>query len=60
MFLPISLTGMATKTKARAAIVFSEGTVHTIGLDGNSAVRDAQLQAVKFNALAGTSGSARA
>ncbi len=53
MFLPIGLTGLATKTVAHAAVVFPDGTVHTAALDGNSAVRDAQLQVVQFNALAG-------
>ena len=55
MFLPISLAGLATKTKADAAVVFPDGTVHTAPLDGNAAVREAQKQAVQFNALAGAS-----
>lgn len=53
MFLPIAMAGLATKTKADAAIVFPDGTVHTVPLDGNAAVREAQLQIVQFNALAG-------
>jgi hypothetical protein len=55
MFLPIGLTGLATKTKADAAIVFPDGTVHSVTLDGNLAVREAQKQVVQFNALAGVS-----
>jgi len=51
MFLPISLAGLATKTQADAAIVFPDGTVHLTSLDGNNAVREAQRQAVQFNAL---------
>ena len=53
MFLPIGLAGLATKTKADAAVVFPDGTVHTVALDGNNAVREAQKQVVQFNALAG-------
>jgi hypothetical protein len=56
VFLPIGLAGMATKAKAHAVIVFAAGTVHTTKLNGNSAVRDAQLEAVRFNAAAGPSG----
>lgn len=53
MFLPIALAGLATKTQADAAVVFPDGTVHTIALDGNTAVRAAQKDVVQFNALAG-------
>jgi hypothetical protein len=53
MFLPISLAGLATKTKADAAVVFPDGTAHITSLDGNYAVREAQKQVVRFNALAG-------
>lgn len=55
MFMPIGLTGLATKTKADAAVIFADGTVHTAALDGNNAVREAQKQVVQFNALAGAS-----
>jgi Short C-terminal domain len=55
MFLPIGLAGLATKTKADAVVVFADGTVHTVTLDGNNVVREAQKQAVQFNALAGAS-----
>jgi hypothetical protein len=58
MFLPIGLTGLATKTKADAVVVLADGTVHTMALDGNNAVREAQKQAVQFNALAGASAPA--
>jgi hypothetical protein len=57
MFLPIGLAGLATKTKADAVVVFADGTVHTVALDGNNVVREAQKQAVQFNALAGASAS---
>lgn len=53
MFMPIGLAGLATKTRADAAVVFPDGTVHTVALDGNNAVREAQKQVVQFNALAG-------
>jgi hypothetical protein len=53
MFLPISLAGLATKTKADAAVVFPDGTVHMSDLDGNFAVREAQKEVVRFNAMAG-------
>lgn len=52
MFLPVALTGLATKAKADAAVVFPDGTVHTAPLDGNYALREAQKQVVQFNALA--------
>jgi hypothetical protein len=54
MFMPVGLVGLASKTKADAAVVFSDGTVHTVALDGNNAVREAQKEVVQFNALAGT------
>ena len=53
MFLPIGLTGLATKTKADAAVVFPDGTAHISPLDGNYAGREAQKQVLQFNALAG-------
>jgi hypothetical protein len=52
MFLPIGLAGLAAKTMAHAAVIFADGTVHAEALDGNAAVRQAQLDAVRFNALA--------
>ena len=58
MFMPIGLAGLATKTKADAAVVFPDGTVHTTPLDGNHAVREAQKQVVQFNALAGATAPA--
>ena len=60
MFLPISLAGLATKTKADAAVVFLDGTVHTTPLNGNFAVREAQKQVVQFNALADAAAPAAA
>lgn len=58
MFLPVGLAGLATKTKADAVVVFADGTVYTVALDGNNAVREAQKQAVQFNAFAGASAPA--
>jgi hypothetical protein len=52
MFLPIGLAGLATKTTADAAVVFPDGIVHTRALNSNAEVREAQKQAVQFNALA--------
>lgn len=60
MFLPISFAGLATKTKADAAVVFPDGTVHLTPLDGNNAVREAQKQVVQFNAMAGAATPANA
>lgn len=51
MFLPIAFTGLATKTMAHAALIFADGTVHAHALPGNAAVRQAQLDAVRLNAL---------
>jgi hypothetical protein len=51
MFMPIALAGLATKTMAHAVVIFADGTVHAQALDGNAPVRQAQLDAVKFNAL---------
>jgi hypothetical protein len=50
---PRSITGYQDECTCRH--LFCDGTVHTAELRGNSAVRDAQLQAVKFDGLAGTS-----
>jgi hypothetical protein len=58
MFLPIGLAALATKTKVDAAVVFPDGAVHIMPLDGNYAVREAQRQVVQFNALAGASAPA--
>jgi Short C-terminal domain len=53
MFLPVGLTGLATKTRATAFVIFAGGTYHETALDGNAAVRAAQAEAVKFNLMAG-------
>lgn len=53
MLMPLALAALASKATADAAIVFSDGTVHATRLDGNAAVREAQLQVVRYNALAG-------
>ncbi len=55
MFLPIGLAGLATKTKADAVVVFADGTFYSVALDGNNVVREAQKQAVQFNAMVGAS-----
>ncbi len=47
-----ALVGLSKKAKASAFVVFADGTVHERKLDGNAAVRGAQSDAVKFNALA--------
>jgi hypothetical protein len=52
MLMPIALAGLATKTVADAAIVLPDGTVHTVALNGNNEVREAQKQVVQFNAFA--------
>jgi hypothetical protein len=54
MFLPVGLAGLATKTKAAAFVIFADGTYHETALNGNTAVRAAQAEAVKFNLMAGT------
>jgi hypothetical protein len=52
---PVFLLGMfSRKSKAVALIVFADGTVHQTNLSGNTEVRNAQVQVVRFNALAGT------
>jgi hypothetical protein len=52
---PLALLGMfSRKSKAVALIVFEDGTVHQTNLSGNTEVRNAQVQVVRFNALAGT------
>jgi hypothetical protein len=53
VFMPVGFTGLATKTKATAFVIFADGTYHEATLNGNAAVRGAQAEAVKFNLLAG-------
>jgi hypothetical protein len=49
---PIALLpGVFRKSKAVAFVVFMDGIVHERRLDGNMAIRGAQRDAVKFNAL---------
>jgi hypothetical protein len=50
--MPVGLAGLATKTKAVAFVIFTDGKYHETELNSNAAVRDAQAQAVKFNLLA--------
>jgi hypothetical protein len=54
LFMPVGLAGLATKTKAAAFVIFTDGKYHEVELNGNAVVRDAQTQAVKFNLLAAT------
>ena len=53
VFMPVGFTGLATKTKATAFVIFADGTYHETPLNGNAAVRAAQAEAVKFNLLVG-------
>ena len=53
VFMPVGFTGLATKTKATAFVIFADGTYHETPLNGNAAVRAAQAEAVKLNLLAG-------
>jgi hypothetical protein len=52
LFMPVGLAGLATKTKAAAFVIFTDGKYHEMELNGNAAVRNAQAEAVKFNLLA--------
>jgi hypothetical protein len=54
MVMPVATAPLARKLTADALVTFPDGTVHTRGLDGSAAVRDARKQCVDFNALAGT------
>ena len=54
MVMPIATAPLARKETADAMVIFKDGTVHTVGLDGSTAVRDARKQAVQFNALTGS------
>lgn len=60
MLLPIGFGRLATRTKADAVVVFADGTTHSEALDRSDEVREAQKEAVQFNALVGTSGPAAA
>jgi hypothetical protein len=53
MFMPVGFTGLATKTKATAFVIFADGTYHETALNDNATVRAAQAEAVKFNLMAG-------
>ena len=46
------IVALSKKSKAMAFVVFPDGSVYERRLDGNSAVRLAQRDVVKFNALA--------
>ena len=53
VFLPLALVGLSKKSKASAFVITPDGTVHERPLKGARAIRAAQAQAVRFNALAG-------
>jgi hypothetical protein len=55
--LPL-LAGLSKKSKGLAFVVFPSGTVHERKLDGNMAIRGAQSEVVRFNAL-GTAAAGR-
>jgi hypothetical protein len=52
--MPLATAPLARKETADAMVVFADGTVHTVGLNGSYQVREARKQTVQFNALAGT------
>jgi hypothetical protein len=56
--MPLATAPLARKETADALVVFPDGTVHTAGLDGSRAVRDARRQCIEFNALAGSAAPA--
>jgi hypothetical protein len=56
--MPLATAALARKETADALVIFTDGTMHTTGLDGSNAVRDARKQAVQFNVLAGVSAPA--
>jgi Short C-terminal domain len=58
MFMPLATAALARKETADAMIVFAEGTVHSVALDGSTAVRQARKECVQFNAQAGSATSA--
>ena len=50
---PLAMLGaLSKKSKAIAFVVFENGRVHQRNLDGNTQIRMAQSEVVKFNALA--------
>jgi hypothetical protein len=51
LIMPIALTALATKQTAQAFVILTNGTVHTVQLDGSRAILDAQREAVEFNAM---------
>jgi hypothetical protein len=55
MFMPMGLAGLATKTKAAAFVIFTDGRFRETELNGNAAVRAAQAEVIKFNLMAAAS-----
>ncbi|MGD0701999.1 MAG: hypothetical protein ABSA02_19205 [Trebonia sp.] len=50
---PLAVLGaLSKKSKAIAFVVFENGKVHQVNLDGNMQIRMAHSEVVKFNALA--------
>jgi hypothetical protein len=54
VLMPVATAALARKETADALISFPDGTVHTAGLDGSRAVREARKQCIEFNNLAAT------
>jgi len=52
--MPLATAPLARKETADALIVFADGTVHSLAVDGSHAVREARKQCVQFNARAGS------
>jgi hypothetical protein len=57
MFMPLATAALARKETADAMIVFADGAVHSVALDGSTAVRQARKECVQFNAQAGSATS---
>ena len=51
VFLPFALVGLSKKSKASAFVIAADGTVHELQITGARQIRDAQSEAVRFNAL---------
>jgi hypothetical protein len=56
VFLPLAAVGLSTSRKAWAVITVADGTSHQIALKGRAAIRDAQAEAIRFNAMADAAG----
>jgi hypothetical protein len=54
VFLPLALVGLSRKSKAVAFVIGPGGVVHERPLKGARQIREAQAEAVRFNAMAGS------